>query len=780
MEGSGPVQRAAHVALAAMISTAPLSPGRVLGHDTRSPDPNELLKESYSLGKGLLPSERAFHLFVLADVASRLSPSAASANWARELFRLTLALPNTWNRGALQKNALVSLSRANAPEALALLSKADPPVAESGDFIAEDLRAFAARTVFEAYWKARGSPGIAQIRQEARRIGDTGLYPFVAVAPIYRDYTQATSASTSAPWFREVLAYYERRSAVASRHSEYVEFLDAVWPVLTQAQRQDALHLAVSSLTRRTAPEPNTSYSATLQDGEKTVQLRSLTQRLLQDLLPRVRDLDPMWATRLAQENALNGASDSSLVAETWLRGPVRFSADAPDLQERAFESQQIRRIQAVASTSAEEALELARGLSQPDLQAEGVAIVASAVSKHDRDRAKQLVEEARRDLEQVREPNDVLRTLLAIADAASESRDAGAVAGLTSQALALGEELYGEFVQTAPMTPLYNAPFFQDLARLTRFATREDAAAFLERVRKLPQRTLRAYLLPYCAEGIQESREKRIAQDSDTSDDAYVIGIALRSQPGCPHIVWGVTNSSPAAVAGIRAGDHLLAIDGQSLAAVDGQRVAALIMGNGPGPVSLSLGRNDDRYSAVVDRERLSAVLARSGLKLVQGAIVRNDTSEAEVARMMTFDSSHVVYRLFPVHYPTDSDVYYGGFEVFVLQQRDDVLVGGIEEGPAQDAGLRWGDRILSVEGIDPRRKSSAELEHMFSSQREKSISLRVERGGTVQTITFTLDRASAIMARNGVRLDQGQIVPAGLSSDDARCLAKEFDVGN
>ncbi len=82
-----------------------------------------ILEESRMAGSQLPPWERAFHLGRLIHAAQGISPETA-ADWAEELFWLTFALPRTWNRGAVQKNAVAELARLR-PEHLTHLTSPD-------------------------------------------------------------------------------------------------------------------------------------------------------------------------------------------------------------------------------------------------------------------------------------------------------------------------------------------------------------------------------------------------------------------------------------------------------------------------------------------------------------------------------------------------------------------------------------------------------------------------------------------------------------------------------
>ena len=89
---------------------------------------------------------------------------------------------------------------------------------------------------------------------------------------------------------------------------------------------------------------------------------------------------------------------------------------------------------------------------------------------------------------------------------------------------------------------------------------------------------------------------------------------------------------------------------------------------------------------------------------------------------KLKAITQDRFVDRVFPTHYPSNEKLYYPGFEVLILKNPAQVVVLGIEDGPASRAGVHWGDTILSVNGIDPRNKTVAQLEPLFSSQKPGS----------------------------------------------------------
>lgn len=229
----------------------------------------------------------------------------------------------------------------------------------------------------------------------------------------------------------------------------------------------------------------------------------------------------------------------------------------------------------------------------------------------------------------------------------------------------------------------------------------------------------------------------------------------------------------SPANDAGIRVGDRLVAIDGT---AVSTSQQAADLIRAAKGKLTLDLRRAGKPYRASVEPQPMDTILRGLGKKITpEGIIVSADASEAEIDYVRKFDAARIVGRVFPLHIPLDETLYAAGFEVFLLRDPKQAMVGGIEEGPATRAGVRWGDLIVEIDGADPLEKSAEELEGMLSGTKPRSVRVTLDRLGNKIEVELRLEPVSEILRANQRMLVQGQLVPLGVADEDLRCFLRQ-----
>jgi C-terminal processing protease CtpA/Prc len=250
---------------------------------------------------------------------------------------------------------------------------------------------------------------------------------------------------------------------------------------------------------------------------------------------------------------------------------------------------------------------------------------------------------------------------------------------------------------------------------------------------------------------------------------EPYSAGVTLLSPDNCPIFVAEVVAGSPAGRAGIRAGDHLLAVDDTHLS--EGSQAAQLLKSNVPTTVTLTLMRDGREITVVSERAKRSSFYTnKAGYKTISGLIVPADTTQAEVDRMNAFDGRRLVGRVFPTHYPASPELFYAGFELFILRDPAQVTVGGIEEGPASKAGVHWGDVLTLVNGVPIAGKTPSELEQMFTAARPAPMRLQIDRLGTARTFEFHIEKAAQIALQNGRRIEDGHLVPMWATGQDVQ----------
>jgi S1-C subfamily serine protease len=239
------------------------------------------------------------------------------------------------------------------------------------------------------------------------------------------------------------------------------------------------------------------------------------------------------------------------------------------------------------------------------------------------------------------------------------------------------------------------------------------------------------------------------------------------------------VVPNGPADLAGLKPGDQLISINDGNVGPLEIVEVAKLIRSETPGDVALTIRRNERLRVITVSRENRATVvqkqavsLARTGKKFLDGIIVPVDTTEDEVRHMQTFEDGRLVARVFPLHYPTDPELYSGAFEVFLLRAPTQVAVGGIEDGPAALAGVHWGDVIIAIDGVSPNGKSVSELATLLSGQGSRTVHLKLDRLGSIRDIEYVLIGTAYLLKQNRKQIVNGSIIPDSLDESYLQCL--------
>lgn len=126
-------------------------------------------------------------------------------------------------------------------------------------------------------------------------------------------------------------------------------------------------------------------------------------------------------------------------------------------------------------------------------------------------------------------------------------------------------------------------------------------------------------------------------------------------------------------------------------------------------------------------------------------GEIDYEKATQAAIQGMLSTLDPHSMY--FPqtefTKLKEDQDSRFYGIGVTILQHRDGVYVQSAVEGtPAARAGLRYGDRIVEVDGKDARDWTSEQVSKHVRGDRGEPVRIKVERAGSEAPVYFTIVR--------------------------------------
>src|SRR6266542_4297320 len=143
-------------------------------------------------------------------------------------------------------------------------------------------------------------------------------------------------------------------------------------------------------------------------------------------------------------------------------------------------------------------------------------------------------------------------------------------------------------------------------------------------------------------------------------------------------------------------------------------------------------------------------------------GDIDYEKATQAAIQGMLSTLDPHSMY----FHYnefkklKEDQDSRFYGIGVTIVQHRDGVYIQSAVEGtPAGKLGLRYGDRILEVDGQDARDWTSEQVSKKVRGGKGEPVTIKVDRAGSEAPINFTIKRDSVPLPsiRNAYMLRPG-----------------------
>lgn len=480
----------------------------VAGPNADLPSAVDLLKEAYLTGAQLVPANRCRLLLGLARAAVSISPPDAKA-WAEESFTSSQGIPKSWERAALQKNALEILAHVEPAEAFDLLASMDEPVAEKG-VIPEDLRAFVAGIIYPSYWASQPSPArLEKIQSQARAIAANGEYPFQGVLHPFEDLSQRHRDQADA-WWEEIVGWYARGSRIRDADSVFVSFLKDAWKSLAPPTRRRAIEITIKQLMREPESTPGLDrpvYQAIVTTSGGRYNLTSPGKVLVLKLLPEIHEAALGLLSELGGKEAVFRAAQAPNFEIRSINEALVFPKDGssalPASSQILAEQQLLARVAELAPQNPSAALQVAVQLSR--LRDDAFSAIGSALHDSTPSAASALADTAARQLQSA-DNKDIRLQLLALEAQASQVAGGAAAEAALKEGISLGEDMFEEFAQSHPASPVDEAPPLDPLRALVSAGMRLSPWNTVGLVRHLGDPSLRAWLLIEAALGRGEA----------------------------------------------------------------------------------------------------------------------------------------------------------------------------------------------------------------------------------------------------------------------------------
>src|SRR5689334_10658442 len=185
-------------------------------------------------------------------------------------------------------------------------------------------------------------------------------------------------------------------------------------------------------------------------------------------------------------------------------------------------------------------------------------------------------------------------------------------------------------------------------------------------------------------------------------------------------------------------------------------------MMGSGRNLRSFTSNNAKNSYRVVDEIEKDYNEAVATITSNYSGDIDHEKATQAAIQGMLSTLDPHSAY--FPYSefkkLKEDQDSRFYGIGVTIVQHRDGVYVQSAVEGtPAAKLGLKYGDRILEVDGKDAREWSSEQVSKNVRGALGEPVTLKVERPGSEAPLYFTIvrDAVPLLTIRNAYMIRPG-----------------------
>jgi hypothetical protein len=458
-----------------------------------------LLLSSYALSQQLQDSERLYYLTELTRASVGILPPDKTLEWCRTLFRIASESRDPMIQAAGEKNSLIPLSSIDPKMAMRLLLSVAIPDRNRADILAEDVRTDAAEAIFDHFWNHFQGQGLREIENTARYLGNTGQYPYHAVANIIEQLAKIRTPETSLEAnkiFAEALSFYGKEEGFRNRDEEFLHFLQSRGLTIIDSELViRALRLFASRLSERDPYDDANYYGEIHTSRGVVVPFHNRNRAFLFLVAPVIREFD----AKFVQELTLRYSELKQAIGKMhYVSGGFIFDNPTPsEAAERHLKWLQeslVSQIKISQNSDPSDAAQLALRLRDIDMQ---IALL-SAGSKMNG-----VSTEAALPFKSLRKPQDRLDALVARAKSAYFVGDMDHFSTLSDQAVDMGFSLLMDNSHQVSRPRIQRLQGYEQLADIIEFGTVHGSVSLMARVQQIPNPELKAYLLIRVAEGI-------------------------------------------------------------------------------------------------------------------------------------------------------------------------------------------------------------------------------------------------------------------------------------
>jgi hypothetical protein len=451
---------------------------------------HDLLNRAYALSRDLNDRQRKEVEVVASRFAARYDPPLAAV-WAANLWRVG----DESKLSGLKSEAVDAASGASPDIALQLLLQtpipARPPRPEHG----VDPRIGAARKLFPRYWGAHGLDGVPQLRAAAKKLGETGQYPYWAAGEIAR---LANKPEISAAFFRDALEHFNKKAGFANDDIEFLQFFEQAHAVMAAQDLRSGLRAYVKALALDEAHSNDAVTRVNTDQG--SFQFTTGREKLFR-ALPLIREADAVWANELMGRYP---DVDRPVAADARVLSREPLPPGSPNNGDSLAT---IQRVEALSFDDPERALAIARAIPDRGQQVAALALAAGGIMAIDRPRGHHLLMDALSQGRLLPCAKDRLLVLASATRAAANANDPATAELTLDEAFRLEETM----LRPGPDGDLPGLPSEFWVLRPAVFATaRADEAGIANLVELVTSSYLRARYYITGAEGAFEGERAR------------------------------------------------------------------------------------------------------------------------------------------------------------------------------------------------------------------------------------------------------------------------------